>query len=74
MMNQLRFFAVVLMFCCLSVAHAQFANPVKVTCSIKESSPTEALITFSATIQDKWHMYGWRTNPNHNQCGENRGC
>jgi len=57
MMNQLRFFAVVLMFCCLSVAHAQFANPVKVTCSIKESSPTEALITFSATIQDKWHMY-----------------
>lgn len=47
----------VLMLCCLGVANAQFASPVKVTTTIKETSPTEAVITFAATIQGGWHMY-----------------
>lgn len=41
----------------MGVAHAQFVNPVKVTTSIKETSPTEAVITFVATIDGGWHMY-----------------
>jgi len=46
-----------LTFCCLGVANAQFMNPVKVTTSIKETSATEAVITFVATIAPGWHMY-----------------
>ena len=42
---------------CLGVANAQFAKPVKVATSIKETSKTEAVITFVATIDNGWHMY-----------------
>ena len=52
-----RFLFAVLTLCCMGVANAQFANPVKVTTSIKETSPTEAVITFVATIDAGWHMY-----------------
>ena len=40
-----------------AVASAQFSNPVKVTSSIKETSATEALITFKLTIDNGWHVY-----------------
>lgn len=52
-----RLFTILLAFCCLGVAQAQFAKPVKVTTTIKETSVTEAVITFVASIQSGWHMY-----------------
>ncbi len=52
-----RFFTILLALCCLGVAQAQFAKPVKVTTTIKETSATEAVITFVASIQSGWHMY-----------------
>lgn len=52
-----RLFTILLAFCCLGVAQAQFAKPVKVTTTIKETSATEAIITFVASIQSGWHMY-----------------
>ena len=52
-----RLFSILLALCCLSVAHAQFAKPVKVTTTIKETSASEAVITFVASIQSGWHMY-----------------
>lgn len=42
---------------CFAVGFAQFANPVKVSTSIKETSATEAVITFTASIDAGWHMY-----------------
>lgn len=56
-MTMKRFFSILLVLCCLNVAHAQFAKPVKVTTTIKETSATEAVITFVASIQTGWHMY-----------------
>ena len=53
-----RLFFVVLTFCCVIVANAQFVKPVKVTTTIKETSVTEAEVTFVATINTGWHMYG----------------
>ncbi|MBR0045419.1 MAG: thioredoxin family protein [Bacteroidaceae bacterium] len=58
-----RFLFTLLTCCCVLVANAQFMNPVKVTTSIKETSPTEAVITFSATIQSGWHMYSTQVVP-----------
>lgn len=52
-----RLFTILLALCCLGVAQAQFAKPVKVTATIKETSATEAVITFVASIQSGWHMY-----------------
>ncbi|MBR1669047.1 MAG: thiol:disulfide interchange protein, partial [Bacteroidaceae bacterium] len=46
-----------LTLCCMGVANAQFAKPVKVATSIKETSATEAVITFACTIDNGWHMY-----------------
>ena len=56
-MTMKRLFSILLALCCLSVAHAQFAKPVKVTTTIKETSASEAVITFVASIQTGWHMY-----------------
>lgn len=42
---------------CFVVSYAQFANPVKVSTSIKETSASEAIITFTASIEAGWHMY-----------------
>ena len=53
----------ILTLCCMGVANAQFATPVKVTTSIKETSPTEAVITFVATIDAGWHMYSTQVVP-----------
>lgn len=52
-----RLFTILLALCCLGVAQAQFAKPVKVATTIKETSATEAVITFVASIQSGWHMY-----------------
>lgn len=58
-----KFFSLLLTLLCMGVANAQFANPVKVTTSIKETSPTEAVITFQATIGGGWHMYSTQVVP-----------
>ena len=52
-----RILLTLLTLCCLGVADAQFAKPVKVVTSIRETSKTEAVITFVATIDNGWHMY-----------------
>ena len=52
-----RVFTLFLTLCCMAVAHAQFMKPVKVAASIKETSSTEAVITFVSTINSGWHMY-----------------
>lgn len=49
--------SVVLALCCFAMVHAQYLKPVKVETSLKETSPTEAVITFVASIQPGWHMY-----------------
>ena len=46
-----------LALCCFAMVHAQYLKPVKVETSLKETSPTEAVITFVASIQPGWHMY-----------------
>ena len=58
-----RLFIVFLSFCCLGIANAQLAKPVTVVSEIKEVSPTEAVITFTASIQSGWHMYGIQVVP-----------
>ena len=52
-----RLFAILLTLCCMGVACAQMAKPVKVTSSFKATSDTEGVITFVATIDNGWHMY-----------------
>ena len=54
-MRRLLFF--LLTFGCLSFLHAQPMKPVKVTVSIKETSSTEVVISFVASIEAGWHMY-----------------
>lgn len=58
-----RFLSVLIAILCLGVANAQFATPVKVTAAIKETSATEAVITFTATINNGWHMYSTQVVP-----------
>lgn len=53
-----RFLLVLLTLLSLSVANAQFMKPVKVATSFKETSATEGVITFQATIDAGWHIYG----------------
>ena len=52
-----------LSLCCLLVASAQMPKPVKMTVSIKETSATEAVISFNATIDPGWHMYSTNVVP-----------
>ena len=52
-----RLLSVLLFLLTLNVVLAQMPQPVKMTASIKELSATEAVITFSATIDHGWHMY-----------------
>jgi len=56
-MNKLRTLFASLALLCFAIANAQFASPVKVAATIKETSATEAVITFNATISNGWHMY-----------------
>ncbi|MBO4663633.1 MAG: thioredoxin family protein [Bacteroidaceae bacterium] len=52
-----RFLLTLLTVVSCAVCFAQFSTPVKVTGSIKETSATEAVITFNAAIDAGWHMY-----------------
>ena len=54
---KLRFSTLSLSFLFCLLAMAQMPQPVKMTASIKETSATEAVITFNATIEPGWHMY-----------------
>ncbi len=62
-MNRIRTIFATLALLCFAIANAQFASPVKVTASIKETSATEAVITFNATISGGWHMYSTQVVP-----------
>lgn len=62
-MNRIRSFFAMLALLCFAIADAQFASPVKVKASIKETSATEAVITFQATINGGWHMYSTQVVP-----------
>lgn len=55
--NMRKILSAVLALCCFAMVHAQYLKPVKVETSLKETSPTEAVITFVASIQPGWHMY-----------------
>ncbi|MCQ2213106.1 MAG: thioredoxin family protein [Bacteroidaceae bacterium] len=58
-----KLFSILLALLCMGVANAQFENPVKVTTTIKETSATEAVITFQASIDAGWHMYSTQVVP-----------
>ena len=58
-----RILSTLVTLCCLSMAFAQMPQPVKMTASIKETSATEAIITFDATIDAGWHMYSTEVVP-----------
>ena len=45
------------LFACCNVAFAQMLEPVKWTQELKMVSDTEAELTFSATIEEGWHLY-----------------
>lgn len=46
------------------VGFAQIVDPVKWTYSVKELSPTEAELVFSARLDKGWHLYSQHTDPN----------
>lgn len=52
-----RLISLLITLCCISYAFAQFGDPVQVKATIKETSPSEAVITFAASIKSGWHMY-----------------
>lgn len=60
-MRRLLFF--ILTLCCFGLVNAQMPKPVTVSSSIKEVSPTEAVITFVASIEHGWHMYSTQVVP-----------
>ena len=45
-------------------AHAQMLDPSKVSCSVKETSATEAELVVTVTLDEGWHMYSQHTDPN----------
>ena len=53
----------IMLLCGLGIANAQFMQPIKVSVKCDKSSDTEAVITFSATISDGWHMYSTNVVP-----------
>lgn len=54
---------VILLLCSLGIANAQFMQPIKVSVACAKESDTEAVITFSATINSGWHMYSTNVVP-----------
>ena len=54
---------VILLLCSLGIANAQFMQPIKVSVTCAKESDTEAVITFSATINSGWHMYSTNVVP-----------
>ncbi|MBP5546363.1 MAG: thioredoxin family protein [Bacteroidales bacterium] len=54
----------VLMMATMFVASAQMLNPAKVSCSVKETSATEAELIVTVKLDAGWHMYSQHTDPN----------
>ena len=45
-------------------ANAQMLDPSKVSCSVKETSATEAELVVTVKLDAGWHMYSQHTDPN----------
>ena len=45
-------------------ASAQVMDPAKVSCSVKETSATEAELVVTVKLDAGWHMYSQHTDPN----------
>ena len=54
----------VLMMAAMFVASAQMLDPAKVSCSVKETSATEAELVVTVKLDAGWHMYSQKTDPN----------
>ncbi len=54
----------VLMMAAMFVASAQILDPAKVSCSVKETSATEAELVVTVKLDAGWHMYSQHTDPN----------
>ena len=54
----------VLMMAAMFVASAQMLDPAKVSCSVKETSATEAELVVTVKLDAGWHMYSQHTDPN----------
>jgi thiol:disulfide interchange protein DsbD len=54
----------VLMMAAMFVASAQMLDPAKVSCSVKETSATEAELVVTVKLNAGWHMYSQHTDPN----------
>ena len=46
------------------LASAQILDPSKVSCSVKETSGSEAELVITVKLDDGWHMYSQYTDPN----------
>ncbi len=54
----------VLMLATMFVASAQMLDPSKVSCSVIETSATEAELVITVKLDAGWHMYSQYTDPN----------
>ena len=52
------------MMAAMFVASAQMLDPAKVSCSVKETSATEAELVVTVKLDAGWHMYSQHTDPN----------
>ncbi len=53
-----RFAALALTLAAVLISNAQIVNPVKWTQKIEMTSASEGVMTFTATIENHWHIYG----------------
>ncbi len=56
-MRKVRFFLSTLLILSVLALHAQMVEPIHVTSAFKQLKGAEAELTFSATIDDGWHVY-----------------
>ena len=52
-----RFFALLTLAVCAVALHAEILTPVKWTSEVKMTDDSHGVMTFTATIDDGWHMY-----------------
>lgn len=57
-MNLRRLFAVAFAFLAIVTLNAQVVNPVKWSQKIGMTSRDEGVMTFTANIENHWHIYG----------------
>ena len=57
-MNLRRLFAVAFAFLAIVTLNAQVVNPVKWSQKIEMTSRDEGVMTFTANIENHWHIYG----------------